>query len=658
MTTIPSDLWRMLGRAEAPPPIPRGLDAFWHKGTGMIRRLIPRRLIYLRKAHAVHRLQGDCHALTESQLQLRLTESAEVFGRHRDTPLDRIHAAALIREAAFRLTGEEPYVVQLAGALALFDGSLVEMATGEGKSLTATIPAIMAGWRRRGCHIITVNDYLAQRDARQFANLYRFCGLTADYIGQQMEAPRRRQAYAADITYCTNKEVCFDFLRDKLALGPAGRGSVALLRDLDSALAGRLVQRGLYFAIVDEADSILIDEAITPLLISGGQVNRDEANCFRQAIVVAEDFQPGRDYTTDAARKTVKLNRGGRTRLMHQRRGLHGLWYSPHRSEELLTQVLVARHFYHPGKQYLIQDSKVVIVDEFTGRLMPDRMWHDGLHQVIEARENVAIQAMRETLARISYQRFFRLYKHLSGMSGTLAEVQSELWHIYQRPLVVLPTHRPCIRGHQGLHVFPTEKSKFDAVVATIAQIHQRKRPILVGTRSVAASEILSARLTELGLSHHVLNAVHHAQEAGIVAAAGRSGQITVATNMAGRGTDIRLDATARCAGGLYVIAADINDAARIDRQLAGRAGRQGDPGDAIHFCALDDILLQTYTPRLARLLARFSGNAPIGPRWLAAWLVSVAQHRASRSSHRHRQTVAHTDHWLEESLSFSGNSG
>ena len=648
----------MLGRVDAPPPIPRGLDAFWHKGTGLIRRMIPRRSIYLRRANAVHQLRATCQALTESQLQLRLTESAETFNRNRDTLADRLHAAALIREAAFRLTGEEPYVVQVAGALALFDGSLVEMATGEGKSLTATLPAIMAGWRRRGCHIITVNDYLAQRDAEQFAKLYRFCGLTADYIDERMEGPRRRKAYAADVTYCTNKEVCFDFLRDKLALGPAGRGSMALLRDMDYALGNRLVQRGLYFAIVDEADSILIDEAITPLLISGGQVNRDEADCFRQALAMAEHFQPGRDYSVHAGRKQVELTRSGHTLLTHQRHGLHGLWYSQHRSEELLTQVLVARHFYHPGKQYVIQDSKVVIVDEFTGRLMPDRLWHDGLHQVIEARENVNIQAMRETLARISYQRFFRMYTHLSGMSGTLAEVQSELWHIYQRPLVVLPTHRPCIRGNQGLRVFSTEKDKFDAVIATIARLHQQKRPILVGTRSVAASEILSFRLNELGLSHRVLNAVHHAQEASIVAAAGRSGQITVATNMAGRGTDIRLDATARNAGGLYVIAADINDAARIDRQLAGRAGRQGDPGDAIHFCALDDILLQTHTPRLARLLARFSGSTPVAPRWLAAWVVSVAQHRASRSSHRQRQTVAHTDHWLEESLSFSGNLG
>ncbi len=658
MTTIPSDLWRMLGRLEAPPPIPRGLDAFWHKGAGMVRRMVPRRHIYMRKATAVHQLRAAVQVLTESQLQQRLTETAEVFGRNRDTPADRIHAAALIREAALRLTGEEPYEVQVAGALALFDGSLVEMATGEGKSLTATLPAIMAGWRRRGCHIITVNDYLAQRDAEQFAKLYHFCGLTADYIGEGMDGPRRRQAYAADVTYCTNKEVCFDFLRDKLVLGPAGRGSGAMLHDIDFTLAGRLVQRGLYFAIVDEADSILIDEAITPLLISGGQVNRDEMDCFRQAIAMAEDFQPGLDYTPHATRKQVELTRSGHTRLANQRQGLHGLWHSQHRSEELLTQVLVARHFYHPGKQYVIQNSRVVIVDEFTGRLMPDRMWHDGLHQVIQARENVEIQAMRETLARISYQRFFRLYMHLSGMSGTLAEVQGELWHIYQRPLVVLPTHRPCIRGHQGLRVFATEKNKYEAVIAIIAQLHQQKRPILVGTRSVAASETLSAQLTKLGLPHHVLNAVQHAREAHIVAAAGRSGQITVATNMAGRGTDIRLDAAARNAGGLYVIAADINDAARIDRQLAGRAGRQGDPGESIHFCALDDILLQTHTPRIAKMLAKVFRNGHVQPRWLAAWLVSVAQHRASRSSHRQRQTVALTDHWLEESLSFSGNTG
>ncbi len=634
--------------------IPRGLDAAWHGTIGRLRRLIPYRKIYLRNAQAVGQLESKFKGISDGRLKRRLARLAIPFHLGRDSRKDRLLAAAAIREVIRRETGMRLFPVQIAGSLALYDGLLVEMATGEGKSITATVPAIMHAWRRRGCHVITVNDYLARRDAEEFEKIYAIAGLSVGYVQQEMSTDDRRAAYAMDITYATNKEVCADYLRDQLQRPKSKSGLGWPL--FSPAQKSNGVQRGLYAAIVDEADSVLIDEAVTPLIISGDAGNPEQTQAYEQAIDVARNLTLGRDYRLQPRFKSVELTESGRDAVMASSSGHDGLWRSQRRGEELVCQTLTARHFYLRDKQYVIQDDKVVIVDESTGRLMPDRHWRDGLHQAVEAGESLEIQPMKETLARISFQRFFRLYQRLSGMSGTLAEARGELWHVYRRGMLRLPTNRPCIRRHNGIRMFHSQSNKWDAIVEEIRFAHDAGRPVLAGTVSVHASEELSRRLTALGLPHRVLNARRVAEEAQIIAEAGKSGTITVATNMAGRGTDIRLDLQARQAGGLYVIATELHESGRVDRQLAGRAGRQGDPGDNIVFAGLEDQVFATHIATLAKLAKRVASSNPTIPHWIAGILIGRAQSRSQRLAATQRMSVAYMDEQLDDSLAFAGN--
>ena len=665
MTATAPHVWRKLSRRvplTGGMEIPRGADAAWHWAAGAIGHLVPRRGWYFHQARRVLALADSTRHLSDARLRRLLTHFALRFRLGRANPdshRDRLVALALLRQAAARLLQKEPFCEQIAGALALYDGCLVEMATGEGKSLTATLPAIMVGWAGHGCHVITVNDYLARRDAEEFAPFYQFCGLRVDYIEQEMEPRRRQLAYAADVTYLTNKEVCADFLRDRLALGGEGRLAGALLR-LGNSAARRQVQRGLHFAIVDEADSVLIDEAVTPLIISSDHGDENQLQAYQQALRLAEALESPRDYRLERRHRQVELTDRGARRLAELLENIPGIWRHRRRGEELVVQALTAKNFFLRDKHYVIQNEKIIIVDEYTGRLMPDRYWRDGIHQAVETREGLAVHASKETLARISYQRFFRLYEKFCGMSGTLAETRAELWHIYRRPLVVLPQHRPCIRRRFPVHVWSAERHKWSAVLEEIRRLHGTGRPILVGTRSVQVSEQLSRALTAAGLEHCVLNAVRHAEEAQIIAAAGKAGRITVATNMAGRGTDIRLDREALAAGGLHVIATEFHEAGRIDRQLAGRAGRQGDPGSSAVYASLADHLFITHALPPARLSGRIAGNRefrrPSGlPAWLGGLLAWFAQYRATRLSRRQRKSVALADHWLDESLHFAG---
>ena len=633
--------------------IPRGLDAAWHSAAGHLRRLIPHRNIYLRHAHKIGQCEEKFKNLSDARLKRRLVRLAIPFHLGRDLHKDRFLAVAAIREVIRRETGMRLFPVQLAGALALYDGLMVEMATGEGKSITATVPAIMYAWRRRGCHIITVNDYLARRDAEAFEKIYAIAGLSVGYIEQEMSPEQRRAAYAMDITYATNKEVCADYLRDQLQR-PRPPHSSGLAMAAGQKLSG--VQRGLYAAIIDEADSVLIDEAVTPLIISGDAGNPEQSQSYEEAVHVARDLTLGRDYRLQPRFRSVELTESGRNAVATASSGREGLWRSQRRSEELICQTLTARHFYLRDKQYVIQDDKVIIVDESTGRLMPDRHWRDGLHQAVEAGEALTIQPMKETLARISFQRFFRFYQKLSGMSGTLAEARAELWHVYRRNMLRLPTNRPCIRRHNGIRMFHNPSDKWNAIVQEIRIAHNAGRPVLAGTVSVHASEELSRRLTESGLPHRVLNARRVAEEAQIIAEAGKSGTITVATNMAGRGTDIRLDLQARQMGGLYVIATELHESGRVDRQLAGRAGRQGDPGNNIIFAGLADHLFATHAPTMAKLTKGVAArNQPI-PRWIGKILIQLAQYRSQRLAATQRMSVARMDEQIDESLAFAGN--
>ncbi|MFP4053512.1 MAG: preprotein translocase subunit SecA [Phycisphaerae bacterium] len=662
MSGVPSTTWRMLTYGARGPELPRGLDAAWSAATGWMGRLVARRKRFLDRARTVLSLEGEYKDVTDAKLREMVQELRGDFLRGRETPEQLNHAFAMVREVAYRQLGMRPFLVQVAGALALEAGCIVEMATGEGKTLTATLPATIFGWRGKGCHVITHNDYLVKRDAEWMSPVYRFCGLRTGHIEQDMDPGGRRQAYHADITYCTNKECCADFLRDRLALGRHHSLPQVLLAKIAAGARGSvdgLVQRGLHYALVDEADSLLIDEAVTPLIISGDVPNEEQVHAYAQAAQLARQLELGGDYRVNERYREIDITNNGRRRLAELAEPYGGIWAGARRREELVNQALTAIHFYGRDKQYVVQEGEVVIVDEFTGRLMPDRNWRDGLHQAVEAKEELEVNPPKDTFARVSFQRFFRLYRRMAGMTGTGIEATGEFWQIYQLPVVVVPTNRPCVREHRPDRVYATEQAKWNAIVAEIREVHKTGRPILVGTRSVGASELLSRLLQDVGLEHQVLNAVRHAEEAQITAAAGQEGRITVATNMAGRGTDIKLGRGVADLGGLHVLATERHESGRIDRQLYGRAGRQGDPGSAQAFVSLEDELVRRYAPHLSASFRKRHGRGEgeISSR-STRWLFDAAQRHAQRMALRQRKGVLKTDDWLDEYLGFAGSEG
>jgi preprotein translocase subunit SecA len=659
MTTTPSTMWRMLAQRTAGKKLPTGLDAAWEGAIGAVKHAVPRRPMLLARAQRVAALEREFLEMGSARLREAAAGLREVFRRGRETPAQIDRAFAVVREVASREVGNRPYPVQLAGALGLYGGCVVEMATGEGKTLTATMPATVMGWRGRGCHIITVNDYLAKRDAEWMGGVYRFCGLTVAHVDQPMRPAERRAAYGADITYCTNKEVTADFLRDRLALGRLrGLPSALIAHMVEGTGSGtdRLVQRGLACAIVDEADSILIDEAVTPLIISGDAPNEEQVEAFRQASELAAALEDAKHYKRTPRYREVDLTAAGRERLKELTANLGSVWRGARRREELVVQALTAREYYHRDKQYVVDVDKVVIVDEFTGRLMPDREWRDGLHQAVQAKETLTVLPPKDTYARISFQRFFRLYKRLCGMTGTAAEGWREFHQIYRMPVVIIPTNAPCIRKVMSDRVYATESAKWRAVVEEIRRVRATGRPLLVGTRSVRASERLSEMLAAGGLEHVVLNAVRHAEEAQIVAGAGQPGRITVATNMAGRGTDIKLGRGVAEIGGLAVIATERHEAGRVDRQLFGRCARQGDPGTSGAYVSLEDELAHRHAPKLsAALRGRFGATDREISSGMTRRLFDRAQRRAERQALKQRKGVLKTDDWLDEYLGFAG---
>ena len=636
------------------------MDAAWDAATGMVQHVVPRRQKFLTRAQRIMDMEKEFSALSDAHLRERISVARDLFRRRRETASDIDRAFAIVREVAWRQRGEKPFLVQVAGALAMESGCVAEMATGEGKTLTASLLATVIAWRGLGCHVITVNDYLAKRDAELMVGIYRFCGLNASYIEQETKPPQRRQAYMADITYCTNKEVAADFLRDRLALGRLkGLPSALLAKMADGSGSGtdRIVQRGLAYAIIDEADSVLIDEAVTPLIISGDVPNQEQVESFKQAVELARAVEQGEHYRVNTRYRDIDLTSSGKKRLGELAETMGGIWMGARRREELVTQALTALHFYVRDKQYVVQDDKIVIVDEFTGRLMPDRTWRDGLHQAIEAKEQITVNPPKDTFARISFQRFFRMYRRLCGMTGTAAEGWREFWQIYHMPVVVIPTNRPCQRIVEADRVYASEQLKWQAIVEEIDRVHKIGRPVLVGTRSVRASEYLSQLLTEKGLDHQVLNAVRHAEEAQVVAGAGQAGRITVATNMAGRGTDIKLGRGIAELGGLHVIASERHEAGRVDRQLFGRTARQGDPGSAVAIVSLTDELARRYVPTVGRAMEkRYAGATAEISTALTRKVFDVGQRRAEKMAFRQRKSVLHTDVWLDEYLGFAGS--
>ncbi len=660
MPMVPSTTWRMLYERVYARPLPKGLDAAWDTATGFIGRCVPRQKRFLQRAKKVLAMEEEFLNISDSRLRAHAARLQEIFRCRKDTDEDMERGFAIVREVAARQIGEKHYPVQIAGAFALEAGCIAEMATGEGKTLTATMAVTVAAWRGRGCHVITVNDYLAKRDAEWMGPIYRSCGLSVSFIAQGMESYTRKDAYNADITYCTNKEVSADFLRDRLALGRLKGLSSVLLANMagqGQRLTDRIVQRGLHYAIVDEADSVLVDEAVTPLIISGEAPNPEQVESFSQAAKVALQLLLETDYRVDMHYREIVLTDAGKERLAELAEGLPALWKSRRRSEELTSQALTAKELYLRDKHYVIEDDKVVIVDEFTGRLMPDRSWRDGLHQSVEAKEGLEVTPPKDTYARVSFQRFFRLYRNLSGMTGTACEATSEFWQIYHLPVVVIPTNRPCARENRPDIVLADKAAKWLKIISEIKNIHETNRPVLIGTRSVGESESLSELLQGEGLDHQVLNAVYHKQEAQIVAQAGQPGKITVATNMAGRGTDIKLGRGVAEMGGLAVIASERNESSRIDRQLFGRCARQGDAGSAQAIICLEDEFVCRYAKDVVKYLKKRQGDngENISPR-ISRFAFKLSQFRAERIALRQRKTVMKTDHWLDEQLGFAGS--
>ena len=549
---------------------------------------------------------------------------------------------ALVCEAARRCLGQRPYPVQLLAARELLRGRIVEMATGEGKSLTAALAAALMASCGVPVDIFTVNDYLARRDADAMRPLFQRLGLSVAAVDGPPQSPQRRAAYAADVIYGVNKDCVFDYLRHR-----------------QTAQRDPFAGRGLFFAIVDEADSILIDEARTPLILARERGTEDDGE-LHALLALARGLASGDDYTVSLRERKVSLLPAGRDRLARwlDEREVP-LTHPMQVQQERLEQALCALLLYQRDRDYVLQDDKVQIVDESTGRILADRTWQRGLHQFIELKEGLALTAPRETIASLTYPQFFRKYLRLAGMSGTVAENAGELRRNYGAQVLRVPTHRPMVREYRGPVVYASSAQRWAAVVQAAQQGVAQRRAVLLGTRSVQASEAVAALLAAAGVDHVVLNARHDAAEAAIVAQAGRLGRVTVATNMAGRGTDILIDDTVRAAGGLMVILSEFHESTRVDRQLFGRCARQGDPGLALAFGSLEDDLFTTYTPRLVQGLARWlAGRAPADrrlPAWLARGLIAIAQRRASAGQRSDRDAAMARDESLREQLGFTG---
>jgi preprotein translocase subunit SecA len=537
-----------------------------------------------------------------------------------------VESFAATREAARRSIGLRHYDVQLLAGVALVRGAIVEMQTGEGKTLVATLPLALYALAGKGAHLATVNDYLARRDAEWMGPVYQALGLTVGIVQSQMDFDARRAAYAEDVTYGTAKEFGFDFLKDRLMAREIAEGR----GDLGAALAGRagsggprLLQRPYWFALVDEADNVLIDEARTPLIISAppGEAQAVQQELFRFAARAAADLEPAVDYEFDPQKKTCELLGPGRSRVRSLPRPTLLDSVSLLAVYEAVERAVKARVAFIRDRQYVVRDGKIVIIDEFTGRSAEGRTWRDGLHQAVEAKEGLDVTVPSGHAARITIQDLFARWPHLAGMTGTIASSGREIGRTYGVAVANVPTHRPAIRHRLPAVVTPDQATKFTRIVAETAALHAQGRPVLIGTRSIDRSEELSRLLTEAGLPHTVLNARQIEREAEIVAAAGQLGQITVSTNMAGRGTDIKLGQGVAELGGLHVVCTELHDSSRIDRQLVGRSGRQGDPGTWRQYVALDDeILVAGYGPqRAARIVARQRGRLESAPEQVLA---------------------------------------
>ncbi len=524
----------------------------------------------------INGLESEMQALSDEDLRAKTGDFKQRLeeGEELDSILPEAFAA--VREASRRVLGQRHFDVQLIGGMVLHKGKIAEMKTGEGKTLVATLPAYLNALTGRGVYVVTVNDYLATRDSTWMGQIYKFLGLSVGLIVHGLTYDQRREAYAADITYGTNNEFGFDYLRDNMVTQRDG-----------------LVQRELHYAIVDEVDSILIDEARTPLIISG-EADKPTETYYRVAKIIPR-LKNEEDYKVNEKDRIVNLTEEGVARV-EKMLGVENLYEDIHTElAHHVNQALKAHTLFKRDRDYVVKDGEVIIVDEFTGRLMFGRRYSEGLHQAIEAKEGVKIERESQTLATITFQNYFRMFDKLAGMTGTAETEQAEFRKIYKLDVVVIPTNKPMVRGDMPDVVYRTEKGKFLAVVEEIVERHKTGEPVLVGTISIEKSEALSQMLERRGVNHQVLNAKFHEKEAEIVSLAGQKNAVTIATNMAGRGTDIVLGEGVKELGGLHIIGTERHESRRIDNQLRGRSGRQGDPGSTRFYISLEDDLMRLF---------------------------------------------------------------
>ncbi len=598
--------------------------------------------------HEIDRLESHFKELSDREL--RKCSLSLRFRAKSGEKLERLlsEGFALVREAATRTLKMRHFDVQILGGIALFHGCIAEMDTGEGKTLTATLPMYLHALMGKGCHLATVNDYLAARDAATMGPIYERLGLTVGVIQTPDSQDQRRRAYGCDITYGTAKEFGFDFLRDRLLLRRMGRSQSDFLGDGSSQRwddsGEQPVQRLAHFALVDEADSILIDEARTPLIIGslGEKAVQQVVATYQWAAEHAPQFEEDEDYDYEHDTRKVELTVEGRqkVRSLPQPDILRGVGLID--MYQYMERAIKVHRDFHLDRQYVVQDGEIVIVDEFTGRLAEGRKWRDGIHQAIEAKQGVEVTVPTGQAARITIQDLFLRYRYLAGMTGTALSSAHEFRKIYRTRVVRIPTNRPVRRERQPTRVFGTSQRKWEAIVDEIRLLHTTGRPVLIGTRSIYKSETLAGLLQEAGIDHRVLNANEIAKEADIVARAGERGTVTVATNMAGRGTDIKLAAGVADIGGLQVICTEMHDAARIDRQLYGRCGRQGDPGTYRQYLALDDeIIRSAFGPETADKVEA-AGEKVAGAMDHYARFFRRAQRKVERQHLRDRNMLLH----------------
>jgi preprotein translocase subunit SecA len=628
-----------------------GFDAFIKRVIGVLISLYPFQFFFLREAKKIVKLSASYELLNDAQFKSKILECKENF------KLDRVkkdkkllhNAMAIVCEASYRSLGIRPYEVQVLGALSMYRNFIIQMYTGEGKTLTAGLTAVLYGWSGNPCHVVTSNDYLAKRDSQELSTLYSLCEVSVGFIESEMNNDERKGIYKKNIVYATSNNILADFLRDQMVNDNAYNFNGLLLQHLKQEKNQEQVLQGLHTIIVDEADSLLADEAIVPLIISIPKENRPLKNTISAAKELSRILEEGKHYKVNKKYEEVVLTEDGEVYIEELSHSLDALWKSKKRREYLVTQAIVAKVFYLNGTHYVIQDDKLVIVDEKTGRLMPDRSWGNGLHQAIEAKEGIELSDPTETHIKMSFQRFFRLYKNICGMSGTLQGLSRELWHIYDLLVLKIPKRIPNNYLKYKEKIVRSQSEKWQVVVEEVLKIHQTKQPILIGTRSIKDSEKLSEKLKKHSISHQVLNALYHDSEAEIIAKAGELGMVTIATNMAGRGTDIKVPEESIDVGGLHVIATERHTSERIDKQLFGRTARKGQPGSVQQIVSLEDELFSKNAPKW--LQKKRESKVSV---WVQIWFYKYIQKKSDSGGSKKRISFLEQEFSVKNMLSFS----